>query len=65
MEKKQNILVEYHDQSFQWLKNVREKELVSNKNIKRICAYSYINFEVSTKRWRLGKSQFEKIVIED
>lgn len=63
MKNNQNILVEYKDGCYQWIKNALEKDLVSNNNIKRICGYTI--FEVDTKKWKLGeKSQFEKIIIE-
>lgn len=60
---KQHILVEYDDGSFQWIKESSEEELLKKPEIKRIKSYCNANFEVNTKRFRIGKSQFEMISV--
>jgi hypothetical protein len=61
---KNHILVEYIDGTFQWIKNVCEKEVSKNKKVKRICSCSYGNIEVNTRRWKIGKSQFDLVLLD-
>lgn len=61
--RKQCILVEYKDGSFQWLEGF-EKDLLVDQRIKRICGELYGRSKACTsKKWKIGKSQFEKIIV--
>lgn len=62
-EKRYHILVQFEDDSFQWIKNTTHSEALSLKGVKLIKSYCNTNFEVCTKRWKVGASQFEKIVL--
>lgn len=64
METKHNILVEYSDGSFQWLKNTTSREAMDKPGVKHLRSYCDTRFDVDTKRWRTGKSQFEKILVD-
>lgn len=61
--KKQHILIQYKDESYQWIQNTTEAEVSNIKNFKRVVSFCNNNFSVDTKRWRVGRSQFEKIIV--
>lgn len=62
--RKYHILVEYSDGSFQWIRNSTEQEVAKKPGVKRIRSYCNVNFAVDTKRWKTGKTQFQKIILD-
>lgn len=63
--KKQSLLVEYKDGSFQWIKNASEEEALKNPNVVRIKSHSYGSVEIESRRWKLGKTQFHVNFTDD
>lgn len=61
--RRQHILIQYTDGSYQWIRNTSETEVSKIKNFKRIVSFCNDNFYVDTKKWRIGRSQFEKIIV--
>jgi hypothetical protein len=63
MERRCNILVEYKDGSFQWIRDALESDVCKMPDVARIKSYCNSEFRVGTERWRTGESEFEKVVI--
>jgi hypothetical protein len=61
--KRYHILVEYNDGSFQWIKDSTEKEAAERAEVKIIRSYCNTNFNVDARRWKTGRSQFERIIL--
>lgn len=61
--RKQHILIQYQDETYQWIQNATESEVLKIKNFKRIVSFCNNNFLVDSKRWCIGLSQFEKIIV--